>query len=345
MNRPTGRNPGLLRVAAATAAVLAFSVLGPSGASSVAPTWTVHHAAVLTYADHDQDGGSHPDKSEPTRSGLHRAGLLDADPRNPGIVINGLTNTVNGLALSANRQILQSDMQNVGPGQSSDTEVTCPYPFKVVNGGESNTGNMVRLTKNYPATTAVSSAWHVQVRNDDDTPRSYRVYADCINDLNQYTRVEHLNQEVAPGASGKDYVKCPSDLTILGGGYSVDATDRFAVTASYAGSGLVNDWRPVWLNIGSSPARISVYAMCAAGIPPGDTKSANNYAHEYDVSSITCDAPKDQALAAGFHIGSTNPDDYIVVTDSYPTGNGYIVWAHQPNGLSTHAVGYCNTIS
>jgi hypothetical protein len=346
MKGAIGRRPGLLLATAGVAALLTFSFSGPTDASSTPRTWTVYNTAALAdeHADHDHDDARHPDKSEPTRGGLHRKGLLDTDLSKPGAAVNGLASTLSEVALSANRQIVQSDVQQVGPGESSDAEVTCPAPFKVVNGGESNDGNMVRLTKNYPVTTPTSSAWHVQVHNDESSPRTYRVYADCINGLTQYERVEHLNQDVAPGASNQETLKCAAGSTILGGGYSVEATDRFAVSASYAESGSARDWLLSWRNVGSSAARISTYAMCAAGVQQGQTtKGTTHDTSEYARTAITCNASTDQMLGSGWAEATGSAEAYLIVTDSYPTSDGYVVWGHQYNAVLS-AIGYCGTV-
>lgn len=330
--RANGGRPHFLLAMVGILVVLAASVASFPRAPQT-QTGAIHSVADQADNHSDDDASAPPEKAEPTHSGLRRGGLLD-----------GLANTMTG-ALSVSRQIVQSDEQTVGPGQSSEVEVTCPAPFQVVNGGESNTGTNVRLTKNYPVTTPMSSGWHVQVTNDDSVARSYRVYADCISGLTQYVRLERLNQDVSPGNTGQDKLQCASGSTILGGGYSVDATDRFAVSASYAESGAARDWLLQWRNVGSSPAHISLYAICAAGVQQGTTKKAYSSDPDYARASITCAAPSDQALGAGWAEGSGNSDSYIVVTDSYPTSNGYVVWGHQYNGAVLSAIGYCGTVS
>jgi hypothetical protein len=348
MSGTMGRRPGLWWAAAGVTALLILSFSAPPDAPPDAPssaqTRTVHNTAALAddHAGHDHDDARRPDKSEPTRNGLRRPGLLDTDLSRPGTAVNGLTSTATQLALAATRQIVQSGLLQVAPGETRDTEVSCPAPFSVVNGGESNDGSVIRLTKNYPVS---GSAWHVQVHNDESTARNYRVYADCISGLAQYQRVERLNQDVAPGASGLDHVRCAPGSEIMGGGYSIEATDRFAVSASYPELGSSNNWVVRWRNVGSSPARISRYAVCAVGIQEGlRSKSSPGGPGEYYSAQVTCAAPADQALRAGFGNNNGSDESYIIVTDSYPTANGYVVYGHVSNGASLFALAYCNTV-
>lgn len=322
MNGSSRVTHGFLSIAAIAFVFLCGSLPGPTRAPLIPQLANVHGVAAETdnHAD-DQD------KSEPTRSGLHRIGLLNADPSSLASVAGSLVGALERVALSPNRTIVQSEMQGVAGGQVSDFEVTCPYPFKIVNGGESNTGQNVRLTKNFPVTTPSSSGWHVQVHNEDTVARNYRVYADCINGLTQYQRITMQSHEIGPNTRADDFISCPSGTAALGGGYSFDMSDRFAVTESYS---VINSWIFNTWNIDGPPARISLYAMCVSGVSGLDFAGAEaDSAEPYGHVEVNCEAPR-ESFAGGWNIHTDSY--YIVVTDSYPNATGgQVVWARNPN--------------
>lgn len=325
MKMMTGRLLAAMGGIAVLCAAFAHSAVG----LTVPQTRAVH--TVAGQAD-DREGGDDTsgrmDKSEPTRSGLYGTALFGTDLGDPGAAVNGLAATVARVALSPNRTLVQSEVQSVAAGQVSDTEVTCPYPFKVVHGGESNNGFNVRLTKNYPVTTPSSSGWHAQVHNDDPETKSYRVYADCINGLTQYQRVVHPNQDIAPGAAGRDDAACPAGTRPLGGGYSLESPARVAVTGSSEHK--LETWRVEWRNVGSSLGRISTYAICAAGVNYlRDEGAVSNGSGEYERVETGCGA--DESFAGGWDTLKRSEDSYITVTDSYPTAEGHVVYARNHN--------------
>ena len=350
MKRMTGRYSGLLLAAAGVVALFGASFTGPVTSAPAPRARAVHTVADQSDdPDDDSDGpddsasagpSGPPDKTEPTRSGLRGiGGLPHTVLSNPGAAVGGLASTLNQVALSPNRQIVQSAAQTVGAGQTSDFELTCPAPFQVVNGGESNSGNAVVLRKNYPVTTATSTAWHVQVRNEDAGAATYRVYADCINGLTQYQRASNLNAEVDPGSGRDDVVGCPTGTLALGGGYSIETPDELALTSSH-GYGI--RWFLDWRNISSSVARVSTYATCAAGASASEQVNVDAGSAEYQRGEANCGTTQ-EGLAGGWKLH--NQDQYIIVTDSYPTGTGQVIYAHNPNSAARWQVDVnCGTV-
>lgn len=335
------RGGGVLLAAVIVIAIFCASLPGPTGVSPGPRT-----PAVRTVADHTDDGGQdtgeRPDKSEHTRGGP-RTGILGADLTKPREAVSGLAGTVNQVVTSPNRMILESYPQDVGAGQSADFELFCPAPFKVVNGGPSGTDRPVRLTASYPVATATSTAWHVRVRNDDNaTTRQFRVNADCINGLTQYQRLTHLNRELAPGADDEDEVQCPAGTRSLGGGYSLEMSDQVAISASTHWG---YDWLVHWRNIGSSPSRISIYAICAAGVQSRMSGGSGSRGNEYEYDQFKCEDSEGLTLAGGWRVMDTSQNKYIIVTQAYPgPNNNYVVWAHNHNGSYFSARGICGTV-
>jgi hypothetical protein len=131
-----------------------------------------------------------------------------------------------------------------------------------VNGGESNSGQTVVLRKNYPVTTATSTA-----------------------------------------------------------GHSIETSDEFALTSSH---GYGTRWFLDWRNISSSTARVSTYAICAAGASASEQADVDAGSAEYQRGEANCGTTQ-EGLAGGWKLH--NQDQYIVVTDSYPTGTGQVIYA------------------
>lgn len=346
-NEMASRSLALLLVTASVPVAIGTPAPGYATAPSTPQSRTIRTVADQTNNHHGNDhdsSGAHrpgrPDKSEPTHSGLRGAGLLGADLTKPGAVANGLAGTLVEVALSPNRTIIQGDAHPVAAGQVSDFEVACPIPFKVVNGGESNTGEYVRLTKNYPVTTPSSSGWHVQVHNDDGVARDYRVYADCINGLTQYQRLSHTDPETAPGDYDSDVLDCPGGRLALGGGYSVEKGSQVAINSSDA---TMSGWELAWRNVGSSAAQITAYVMCASGAIPsyGLTVGTDSRANEYQQIRLMCDSGYEE-LAAGW--AQHEAGKSITVTDSFPTPDGQVVWAHNPDRADWVAYAECGTV-
>lgn len=338
MRKMIRQGGGLLSAATGVIAVFCASLPGAAGVSPEPRATAALNVAHQADDGGNRDGGTgeRPEKSEPTRSGL-RKGIMDAELTHPREAVDGLAGTVNQAVTSPNRMIVEGPSQQVEQGQSGEVEVACPAPFKVVNGGSSNTGTNVRLTGNFPATTATGSAWHVRVRNEDPGPRHFRAYADCVNGLTRHEQVSRPTEDVAPGADVKDYlVTCPAGTYALGGGYSLGAIDQVAISASYGqGQYWILDWR----NVGPETASITTYAICETGVDGRQRQGKAADTAEYVSVESKCFDPK-VAFAGGWVTGTLG--NYITVTDSYPTPDGrHIVWAHNHDGSLFQGTAVC----
>lgn len=342
MRMGIGRDVGLLTAAIGVVAFFGASLPGSVGVLSGPQTHLVHN--VSDHSDRHHDTAQQPDKSEPTRSGLPGA-VANLDLARAGAAVNDLAGAASQVVVSPNHMIIQGDSQQVAQGQTGDMELTCPAPFQVVNGGSSNSGTWVRLTKNFPVTTSTSSGWHVRVRNDDPGPRYFRAYAVCINGLTHYERLAHQNLGVAAGTYREDRLDCPAGMSTLGGGYSLDTDDHLYVNSSSAyGGPETKTWRVNWYNWGAGPAPVSAYAICAQGPYVEAAGTTEVQQQEYGTSKYEC-INQPTPFAGGWSMGYSTGQLYLVlVTDSYPTSNGHVVWAHNKNGSNFQAEARCGTV-
>lgn len=224
----------------------------------------------------------------------------------------------------SNYQIVYSDYYSVDPNTAAETTVTCPSGMVPVSGGESNNGGgTTHLVKSSP----YQNSWSTEVFNTGSTWAAYSTYAVCVSGLTSYQVV--WSNSLTVGANGIPtgiQAYCPSDMSIIGGGFSTGGPDNVQLYASYLidpGGGQQDSWGVTLANRNGQDIVAQSIVVCGTGVNIQRLTSEEWISGQFTANTATCPAGT-SILSGGVLSISESAPGFVyqgVITDSYPTSS------------------------
>lgn len=218
---------------------------------------------------------------------------------------------------------------NVPSGQDYQIWSNCPGGTVATGGGESNTSlGGISLHSSYAL--ADGSGWLVDVSNGSSADVGVTVYSVCFSGLTSYKQITQPTVQRSQYAFSGN-ADCPLGRAVGAGGWA-GAYDQYLnfVQASATEGG----WIRFATTSGSGPAA-TLQVICADGFNRLQDYgwSGPNMAPGQD-SSIGGDCPAGTVLVSGGGQAGESPD--VRITDTYPTGQGWHLYAHNDSTLADY---------
>jgi len=203
-------------------------------------------------------------------------------------------------------------------------EVYCPSGMVATGGGEANSSpGGVTLHDTYALSNG--SGWHVDVTNDSEWQANLTVYAVCFSGLTAYTQV---TAQASISGAGRMIAgaPCPAGMQSLSGGGWTSSYDTYVSDSSWYN---LEDGDHGWgygaNNLSPDQAVVTAQALCGSGIAnyswlgfEGGKVDPGYEATAYQ----SC--PSGTFVVGGGGVGSLG----FRFTDSYPSGQGWRIYAH-----------------